>query len=125
MRRRLAHLLVAAAVAAGLHGRPGLGLHGLCLQREGQHGHASSIPTTMQVVKTIDVGQRPRGITISHDGKFIYLCASDDDTIEIIDTATLRDRRHAAVRPRSRNSSCSRRTARRSTSPTRTTISSP
>ena len=32
---------------------------------------------------------RPRGITISHDGKFIYLCASDDDTIEIIDTGTL------------------------------------
>ena len=44
---------------------------------------------TMQVVKTVNVGQRPRGITISHDGKFIYLCASDDDTIEIIDTATL------------------------------------
>ncbi|TJW27881.1 MAG: hypothetical protein E5W83_38900, partial [Mesorhizobium sp.] len=39
---------------------------------------------TMQVVKTVEVGQRPRGITISHDGKFIYLCASDDDTIEII-----------------------------------------
>ncbi len=58
--------------------------------------------TTMQVVKTINTGQRPRGITISHDGKFVYLCASDDDTIEIIDTATQRDRRHAAVRPRPR-----------------------
>ena len=45
--------------------------------------------TTMEVVKTVQVGQRPRGITISHDGKFIYLCASDDDTIEVIDTATL------------------------------------
>jgi YVTN family beta-propeller protein len=44
--------------------------------------------TTMQVVKTIKTGQRPRGITISHDGKFVYLCASDDDAIEIIDTAT-------------------------------------
>ncbi|MCZ4091276.1 YVTN family beta-propeller repeat protein [Sinorhizobium psoraleae] len=44
--------------------------------------------TTKEVVRTLDVGQRPRGITISHDGKFIYLCASDDDTIEIIDTAT-------------------------------------
>ena len=43
---------------------------------------------TKQVVKTIKVGQRPRGITISHDGKFVYLCASDDDNIEIIDTAT-------------------------------------
>src|SRR5688572_3011100 len=44
--------------------------------------------TTMEVAHTIEVGQRPRGITISHDGKFVYLCASDDDTIEIIDTAT-------------------------------------
>ncbi len=43
----------------------------------------------MQVIKTINVGQRPRGITISHDGKFVYICASDDDTIEVIDTATL------------------------------------
>ena len=42
----------------------------------------------MEVVKTINVGQRPRGITISQDGKLIYICASDDDTIEIIDTAT-------------------------------------
>ncbi|RUT80412.1 hypothetical protein EOD14_33690, partial [Mesorhizobium sp. M7A.T.Ca.US.000.02.1.1] len=38
---------------------------------------------TMQVVKTVEVGQRPRGITISHDGKFVYLCASDDDTVQI------------------------------------------
>ncbi len=45
--------------------------------------------STMEVVKTVPVGQRPRGITISHDGKFLYLCASDDDTIEVIDTATL------------------------------------
>jgi len=44
---------------------------------------------TMEVVQTVNVGQRPRGITISHDGKFIYLCASDDDTIEVIDTATM------------------------------------
>ncbi|OHV78637.1 YVTN family beta-propeller repeat protein [Ensifer sp. LCM 4579] len=44
--------------------------------------------TTMEVVHTINVGQRPRGITISHDGKLIYLCASDDDTIQIIDTAS-------------------------------------
>src|SRR5687767_3689425 len=43
---------------------------------------------TMEVVKTINVGQRPRGITISPDGKIIYVCASDDDTVEMIDTAT-------------------------------------
>src|SRR5262249_24184766 len=43
---------------------------------------------SMEVERTIKVGQRPRGITISNDGKYLYLCASDDDTIEIIDTST-------------------------------------
>lgn len=43
---------------------------------------------TGKVIETMPVGQRPRGITISHDGKLVYLCASDDDTIEVIDTAT-------------------------------------
>ena len=43
---------------------------------------------TKEVVKTIKTGNRPRGITISHDGKFIYVCVSDDDTIEVIDAKT-------------------------------------
>ena len=44
----------------------------------------------MKTVKTIPVGQRPRGITMTKDGRQILVCASDDDTIQIIDTATLR-----------------------------------
>ena len=57
---------------------------------------------TMEVVKTIKVGQRPRGIAISNDGKFIFVCASDDDTIQIIDAVlaevigrNIRDDRHS------------------------------
>ena len=42
----------------------------------------------MEVTGTIKVGNRPRGITMTKDGKFILVCASDDDTIEVIDTAT-------------------------------------
>src|SRR5262249_55879376 len=41
-----------------------------------------------QVVRTIKVGQRPRGITVTHDGKFVLVAVGDDDTIEMIDTAT-------------------------------------
>src|SRR5580698_11244217 len=44
----------------------------------------------MKTVKTVPVGQRPRGITMTKDGKELLVCASDDDTIQIIDTATLR-----------------------------------
>src|SRR5215217_1267021 len=40
------------------------------------------------VVKTIKVGQRPRGIELTRDGKFILVAVGDDDTIQMIDTTT-------------------------------------
>src|ERR1700712_5345493 len=44
----------------------------------------------MKTVRTIRVGQRPRGIVITKDGKFILLCASDDDIIQMIDTTSFK-----------------------------------
>ena len=44
----------------------------------------------MKTIKTVPVGQRPRGITMTKDGSEILVCASDDDTIQIIDPKTLR-----------------------------------
>src|SRR5919197_774171 len=41
-----------------------------------------------QVVKTIKVGQRPRGIELTRDGKLILVAVGDDDTIQIIDART-------------------------------------
>src|SRR5437879_13840789 len=41
------------------------------------------------VVKTIKVGQRPRGIELTKDGKFILVAVGDDDTIQMIDTGSL------------------------------------
>src|SRR6516165_8480774 len=38
-------------------------------------------------VKTIPVGQRPRGILLSKDTKSLYICASDSDHIEVLDLA--------------------------------------
>ena len=47
----------------------------------------------MKTVRTVPVGQRPRGITMTKDGSEILVCASDDDTIQIIDPKTpARDR---------------------------------
>jgi len=40
------------------------------------------------VVRTIKVGQRPRGIDLTKDGKFILVAVGDDDTIQMIDTST-------------------------------------
>src|SRR6476619_2005240 len=41
-----------------------------------------------EVVRTIKVGQRPRGIEISRDQKHVFVAVGDDDTIQIIDTKT-------------------------------------
>ena len=57
----------------------------------------------MRTVKTVPVGQRPRGITMTADGNTILVCASDDDTIQIIDTQDAARHRRSAVGPRSRN----------------------
>jgi DNA-binding beta-propeller fold protein YncE len=33
------------------------------------------------------LGQRPRGIELTKDGKFILVAVGDDDTIQMIDTS--------------------------------------
>src|SRR3954447_20849744 len=43
----------------------------------------------LAAVKTVEVGQRPRGIALSKDEKLIYVCLGDDDTIAILDAGTL------------------------------------
>lgn len=42
----------------------------------------------LEVVATWKVGRRPRGITLSHDGKWLYVCASDDNRVDVVDTET-------------------------------------
>src|ERR1700751_1689919 len=37
------------------------------------------------VTNTIKVGQRPRGIEFTRDGKFVMVAVGDDDTIQMID----------------------------------------
>lgn len=43
---------------------------------------------TLEVVRTIEVGERPRGITFSKDYSVLYVCASDSDTVQVIDPET-------------------------------------
>ena len=57
---------------------------------------------TLEVQQTVPVGQRPRGIMLTKDGKSLLICASDDDTMQILDLASQPDRRHAAFGTRSR-----------------------
>ena len=43
---------------------------------------------TLEVVRTIPTGDRPRGITFSHDHSVVYICASDSDTVQVMDPDT-------------------------------------
>ncbi|NVO27649.1 YVTN family beta-propeller repeat protein [Donghicola sp. C2-DW-16] len=43
---------------------------------------------TMEVSRTIEVGERPRGIIFSRDYKYLYVCASDSDAVQVIDPET-------------------------------------
>ena len=52
-----------------------------------------------KVVKTIDIGQRPRGITMTKDGKLVLICASDDDRVEVRDAETLKLKYHLPSGP--------------------------
>src|SRR5258708_34489533 len=40
------------------------------------------------VTKTIKVGERPRGIEFTRDGKSVMVAVGDDDTMQVIDAAT-------------------------------------
>ncbi|MGR9117296.1 MAG: cytochrome D1 domain-containing protein [Gammaproteobacteria bacterium] len=45
-------------------------------------------PIDGKLLKTVPVGQRPRGIVISRDHRHLCIAASDDDTIQVVDTNT-------------------------------------
>ena len=43
----------------------------------------------LEVVKTVKVGQRPRGVILSKDAKWLLICASDDNNIQVFDARTM------------------------------------
>jgi PQQ-dependent catabolism-associated beta-propeller protein len=45
---------------------------------------------TLEVEQTVAVGKRPRGIGLSPDGKELYVAASEDNAIVVVDPASLK-----------------------------------
>src|SRR5680860_823771 len=43
---------------------------------------------TLSVLTTIPVGQRPRGIMLTKDDTKVLICASDSDTVQVLDVAS-------------------------------------
>jgi YVTN family beta-propeller protein len=52
-----------------------------------EKGNSISIIETdkLAVTKTVPVGHRPRGIALNKDGSELYICAGDDDLIQILE----------------------------------------
>ncbi|SFU19695.1 YVTN family beta-propeller repeat protein [Sedimentitalea nanhaiensis] len=44
-----------------------------------------------EVIAEFFGGNRPRGITVSPDGKLLYVCASDDNIVRVFDTETYKE----------------------------------
>ena len=41
----------------------------------------------LEVIDTLEVGMRPRGIIFSQDYKYLYICASESDAVQVMDLA--------------------------------------
>jgi len=52
-----------------------------------------------KVIKTVKVGQRPRGIIMSKDGKLVLVATSDDDRVEVRDAETMKLKYHLPSGP--------------------------
>ena len=52
----------------------------------------------LEVVKTVKVGQRPRGVTLSKDHRWLLICASDDNSVQVYDARTMEFVKSLAVR---------------------------
>jgi len=45
---------------------------------------------SLEVIDSVEVGERPRGIVLGKDGKNLYICTSDEDHVEVLNLETLK-----------------------------------
>ena len=82
-------VLTATVAAAMLAGSAALAASDLVYVSNETDDTISVIDTaTQQVIDTIPVGLRPRGITFTNDYKHLLICASDSNAIQMLDVAT-------------------------------------
>ena len=91
----LKRCLLAAAIAAGAAGSAHA--ERLFVSNEKDNTVTVLDADSLKIIATVPVGQRPRGIVLSRDGKSLFICASDSDEVEEMDLATLQGHAHAAT----------------------------
>ncbi len=78
---------VATAAICGLSASPAFADHVYVTNEKDDTVSVIDVKT-LEVIKTIPVGERPRGIILSKDKKHVYICASDSDTVQVMELAT-------------------------------------
>jgi PQQ-dependent catabolism-associated beta-propeller protein len=81
--------LSALAVAAWIMGHATAHAYTVFVTNEKDNTLSVIDSTKLEVVKTIKIGQRPRGVILTVDHKWLLVCASDDNTIQVFDPKTL------------------------------------
>ena len=47
-------------------------------------------PERLQIIATVDVGSNPNDMTLTKDGKFLYVANGNDNSVSVIETSTLK-----------------------------------
>jgi PQQ-dependent catabolism-associated beta-propeller protein len=93
------HALIAAVIAAALATLSAARAETILISNEKDNTIAAIDGATLQLVRTVPVGERPRGIILSKDGRHLYVCAGDNDRVEVLDLETWRVIRHLPSGP--------------------------
>jgi len=83
VRARPSGVLIAPLLAAWLLSPTAAAAYTVYVTNEKDNTVSIIDSTKLEVVKTVKVGQRPRGIILSKDGKWLLICASDDNNIQV------------------------------------------
>ncbi len=81
-------LLAAAAIAILAMGAAPASAYKLFVSNEKENTITVIDSVKLEVVHTIPVGNRPRGIILANEGKWVIVCTSDDHRMQVYDTTT-------------------------------------
>ena len=84
----------AAALALGLLVAAPAGAETVLVSNEKDNTITVLDGASLRVLRTVPVGERPRGIALSRDNKRLYVCAGDSDRVDVLDLETWTVVRH-------------------------------
>jgi PQQ-dependent catabolism-associated beta-propeller protein len=88
MRFKVGFAVVLGVFAAFIAGAPAALAYTAFVSNEKDNTVSVIDTDKLEVTRTFPVGQRPRGIILSKDGKWVIICTSDDNIVKVYDAKT-------------------------------------